>query len=69
MVATGLNKAIEVTIQIALNLPNKSNHELYKKSVHSIFDDQLRTYTTMNRIQRHNARKELKKALKRYGIL
>ncbi len=66
---TALDKAIDQTIQIAKALPHKDNHKLYTKTVQSIFDDQLKEFTNMNRIQRHNARKNLKKALKQHGLL
>lgn len=66
MVDRGLQKAIDMTIRIANALPNKQNGSLYTKSVHIIFDEQLKRHTTLNRFQRHKARKQLKEALKNH---
>lgn len=60
----GLKIAIETTVRIAEHLPNKDNKELYRKTVESIFDDQLKAYTNFNRQQRHDCRKFLKESMR-----
>lgn len=62
----GLQKAINQTLEIAKYLPNKDDKKLYKKTVQSIFDDQLQIYTDFNRKQRREALKQLKEAMKNY---
>lgn len=60
----GLQYAIQMTLAIAAVLPHKDNHKLYKKSVQSIFDDQLRLHTWFNRAQRRQRVAELGRRLK-----
>lgn len=61
---SGLQQAIDITINITQHLKNTGDKELRTKLIQSIFDDQLKIYTSLNRYQRHAARKALKEAMK-----
>lgn len=63
-VKRGYKYALEMTLKIAKALPNKQDKKLYKKTVHSIFDDMLQENTTFNRRQRRNMVTELDQRLK-----
>jgi hypothetical protein len=60
----GYKHALEMTVEIARHLPNKQNVPLFKKSVQSIFDDQLQLHTWLNRSERRVKLKELNTKLK-----
>lgn len=62
---SGLEIAMEQTLVIAEHLPNKDDPKLYTKTIHSIFDDQLKAHTTFNRAQRHQLRGKLNQQLKK----
>lgn len=62
----GYQFAVDTTVSIARNLKTfSSNKKLYKKTVRSIFDDQLRAHTSLNRVSRHRLLKELTDELKK----
>lgn len=62
---SGLEIAIEMTVGIADKLNPNFNKQQRHDLIYSIFDDQLKNYTKMNRQQRHSAKNVLKKALKK----
>lgn len=62
---SGLDIAVEMTIGIADRLNPNFDKQQREDLIYSIFDDQLKSYTSFNRQQRRNAKKLLKKALKK----
>lgn len=63
---SGLQIAIDITVRIAEHLKPTNDKQLRTKLIHSIFDDQLKIYTSFNRVQRHGALKKLKEAMKNH---
>jgi len=57
-----------LTIGIASRLNPRLDKKMRMDLVYSVFDDQLKAVTSMNRRQRHDARKMGKKAMKNHDI-
>jgi hypothetical protein len=63
---TGMEVAVDQTLEIAKHLDYKHGKEFHDKLIYSIFDDQLKAHTALNRQQRHAARDHLREELKKY---